>query len=112
MLGQLQMPPAGQAQAPLVSVAVYTPGEVYVYETTPSALQLEHTGVKPRFPLVPSPKLTVLPMASPCGADDLNCTESGAAPDIGETEKFVPVFFVELAEIGHTKAQSGPVGPT
>jgi len=112
MLGQLQMPPAGQAQAPLVSVAVYTPGEAYVCETMPSALQLEHTGAKPSFPLVPSPKFTVLPMTPPCGADDVNCTESGAAPDVGEAEKFVLVLVVELAEIGHTKAQSGPVGPT
>ena len=107
--GQLQMPPAGQAQVPLVSVAVYLPGEIYVCETIPSELQLEHTGTKPRFPLVPSPKFTVLPMVLPCGADEVNCTESGAAPDVGEAEKFVLVLFVET---GHTKAQSGPVGPT
>lgn len=82
-------------------------------ETMPSALQLEHTGTKPSFPLVPSPKFTVLPTSLPCGADDVNCTVSGAAPDVGEAEKLVLVpLFVLVAEIGHTKVQFGPVGPT
>jgi len=51
----------------------------------------------------------VLPMVPPCGADDVNRTESGAAPDVGEAEKFVPT---PVAEIGQTNVQPGPVGPT
>ena len=65
--------------------------------------------MKPRFPLVPSPKFTVLPILLPGGADDVNFTESGTVPEVGEAEKFVPVLVVE---IGHTNVQLGPVEPT
>lgn len=88
ILGQLQMPFAGHAHAPLVRVAVYVPGVVYVCETVAIRLQLEQTGTKATVPVAPSPKFTEFPAVVPCGAVSTNCTVSGARPEDGVAEKF------------------------